>query len=239
MKNKEIHINDVLRLVDPTDVAKSLENIANNFCDGVVFSNSFSAEDQLITHLIFSNKIPIQVFTLDTGRLFAETYTTWSTTLKKYNQTIIPYYPNEKKLQSFVEKNGPNSFYTSIENRKMCCNIRKVEPLKRALARKKIWVTGIRNEHSIERGEKPIVEYDEINDIYKYHPLLYWSYQDVFDCINKFSIPYNPLHDKGFVSIGCMPCTRPIQQGEDFRAGRWWWEDNHKKECGLHLTIKQ
>ena len=179
--------------------------------------------------------MPIKIFTLDTGRLFAETYSVWSSTLDRYKISIKAYYPNATILESFVEKKGPNAFYESVENRKGCCFIRKVEPLKRALSGNAIWITGLRAEHSADRGDLQSIEWDESNQIIKYHPLLHWTTNQVTDFITTNNIPYNPLHDKGFVSIGCAPCTRAIKEGEDFRAGRWWWEDTNKKECGLHV----
>jgi phosphoadenosine phosphosulfate reductase len=206
-----------------------------SICPGeTVFSTSFGIEDQVITHQIFTNNLNIRVFTLDTGRLFPETYSTWNQTSEKYRQPIHTYYPNADLLQEFVTEKGPNSFYDSVENRKMCCNIRKVEPLKRALVGFKVWVTGIRSEHSGNRQSMEQVEWDEANQIIKFHPLLHWNAEEVKNFAFQNQIPYNSLHDKGFVSIGCAPCTRAVRPGEDFRAGRWWWEDASKKECGLH-----
>jgi phosphoadenosine phosphosulfate reductase len=228
-------IQQVLQLTQNTNIAQSLRNIAAQYSGQVVFSTSFSWEDQAIAHIIFSQNIDIEVFTLDTGRMFAETYATWSNTLKKYNQPITAYYPAAFLLQKFVAEKGPNSFYESVENRKQCCHIRKVEPLQRALKEKKIWITGIRAEHSPNRHDLSQVEWDAANSLIKYHPILYWTTEETITFINKNNIPYNPLHDKGFVSIGCAPCTRAISAGEDFRAGRWWWEDASKKECGLHV----
>ena len=218
-----------------TSVEEDLAKIAELFPGEVVFSSSFSLEDQVITHIIFSNKLNIDVFTLDTGRMFPETYSTWSRTLEKYGQKITPYYPNAQTLEDFVKEKGPNSFYDSVENRKQCCHIRKVEPLQRALKGKKVWITGIRAEHSPNRKDLAKLEWDEVNQVIKYHPLLYWTGKEVGDRVFIDDIPYNPLHDKGFVSIGCAPCTRAIKPGEDFRSGRWWWEDADKKECGLHM----
>ena len=200
----------------------------------VTFSTSFSYEDQVITHEILSNHFPIKIFTLDTGRLFAETYSVWSSTNALYNTQIKAYYPNQELLQDFVAEKGPNSFYESVDNRKQCCFIRKVEPLKRALAGNAVWITGLRAEHSPDRHDLPMIEWDESNNIIKYHPVLNWTTEEVKKYIADNHIPYNPLHDRGFVSIGCAPCTRAIRPGEDFRAGRWWWEDANKKECGLH-----
>jgi phosphoadenosine phosphosulfate reductase len=201
----------------------------------VVFSTSFSMEDQIILFDIATNDIPISIFTLDTGRLFPETYSVWSNTVAKYGVAIDTFYPDAAALQAFVTTNGPNAFYTSVENRKTCCAIRKVEPLKKALAGKAVWITGLRAEHSTNRQTMPQVEWDETNGVFKFHPLLHWTTAAIKNYIQEQNIPYSPLHDKGFVSIGCAPCTRAIQPGEDFRAGRWWWEDASKKECGLHI----
>ncbi len=208
--------------------------LVESFPGQVTFSTSFSFEDQVITHDIATNQLPISIFTLDTGRLFAETYSVWSSTLERYQNHIKAYYPQHDLLESFVQEKGPNSFYESVDNRKTCCHIRKVEPLQRALAGNEVWITGLRAEHSAARHDLQQVEWDEANQVIKYHPLLHWSTEDVKAYIARFNIPYNPLHDRGFVSIGCAPCTRAIQPGEDFRAGRWWWEDANKKECGLH-----
>jgi len=223
------------------NVRDTLALLVEQFRGKVTFSTSFSFEDQAIAHDILSNHFPISIFTLDTGRLFAETYSVWSSTNEKYQTHIKAYYPNQDKLQEFIEAKGPNSFYESVENRKGCCYIRKVEPLKRALAENEIWITGLRAEHSPERHDLQLFEWDEGNQIIKYNPLLHWTTEEVQKYINENNIPYNPLHDRGFVSIGCAPCTRAIRPGDDFRAGRWWWEDSSKKECGLHensITIE-
>lgn len=217
------------------DPVETLAALAAAYPGQVTFSTSFSWEDQLITHLIFANNIDIKVFTLDTGRMFPETYSTWNATLEKYGKQITAFYPDAQALQKFVAEKGPNSFYESVDNRKSCCYIRKVEPLQRAIGGNKIWVTGIRAEHSPNRTDMTQLEWDGTNGITKYHPLLNWSTEEVKAFIRENHIPYNPLHDKGFVSIGCAPCTRAIRPGEDFRAGRWWWEDAGKKECGLHV----
>jgi phosphoadenosine phosphosulfate reductase len=219
-------------------VDAALQSLAIDFPGQVTFSSSFSFEDQVISHAILNNNLPISIFTLDTGRLFAETYSVWSSTNDRYKTHVKAYYPNEEILQEFVAANGPNAFYASVESRKACCHIRKVEPLKRALAGQKIWVTGLRAEHSAARHDLQQVEWDEGNQIVKYHPILHWTTEEVSEYIRKYNIPYNPLHDRGFVSIGCAPCTRAVKPGEDFRAGRWWWEDADKKECGLHEKAK-
>ncbi len=228
------YTNELLHQSSGLSMAGFLKLLVDTFPDQVTFSTSFSFEDQAIAHEILSNQLPIKIFTLDTGRMFPETYSTWSSTNAAYNTNIKAYYPNQDTLQDFVGVKGPNSFYESVENRKQCCFIRKVEPLQRALKNNAVWITGLRAEHSGGRKDLPMVEWDESNQIIKYHPLLHWATEEVKKYINENHVPYNPLHDKGFVSIGCAPCTRAIKPGEDFRAGRWWWEDADKKECGLH-----
>ena len=227
------------RLIANLPVEVSLKILTNAFPNEVVLSTSFGYEDQVISHVIFSNNIPVEVFTLDTGRLFAETYSVWNATLGRYKKPIKAYYPKEETVEELLSYKGPNSFYESVENRKECCFIRKVEPLKRALSGKKIWVTGIRAEQSANRKTLSQIEWDETNKIYKYHPLLNWKLEEVKAFIKENNIPYNSLHDRGFTSIGCAPCTRAIKPGEDFRAGRWWWENSDKKECGLHENKAQ
>lgn len=227
-------IKQIQELINDKSPEESLILLSNLFPNEVVFSTSLGYEDQVITHLIFQNEINIEVFTLDTGRLFSETYSVWNSTLDRYKNTIKVYYPNTDAVQNLATQKGPSSFYESLDNRKECCYIRKVEPLKRALSGKKIWITGIRAEQSDNRNDMPILEWDEANQIIKFHPILNWTFDEVKAFIFKHNIPYNSLHDKGFVSIGCAPCTRAISKGEDFRAGRWWWEDKSKKECGLH-----
>jgi phosphoadenosine phosphosulfate reductase len=232
LQNQVSRIAEIAKLLSIEDVTLRL---TNEFPDQVVFSTSFSYEDQLITDKILSNELPVSIFTLDTGRLFEETYSVWSATNERYHTKIKAYYPDNTLLEPFVAKHGPNSFYESVDQRKACCYVRKVEPLKRALKGNSIWITGIRAEHSSNRQDMQQVEWDESNQIIKYHPLLHWTTEEVKDYTNKNNIPYNILHDRGFVSIGCAPCTRAVRPGEDFRAGRWWWEDNTKKECGLHI----
>ncbi len=201
----------------------------------LTFSTSLGYEDQVITHYIFKKKINSNLFSLDTGRLFPETYSVLQKTIEIYKCPIHIYFPNTKSLEDLVTKKGPLSFFESIENRKECCQIRKVEPLQRALKGYTIWITGIRKEQSKDREDLEQIEWDNGNQIIKVHPLLYWTFEEVKNYINENKIPYNSLHDKGFISIGCQPCTRSIKDGEYFRAGRWWWEDTTKKECGLHL----
>lgn len=210
-----------------------LEVLANRFPGEVVFSTSFSYEDQVVTHLI--KNLNIDIFTLDTGRLFEQTYETWTSSRAFFKKNIKAYYPDPQSLQQLVSENGPDSFYQSVEKRKACCNIRKVIPLKKALQGYKVWITGLRSEHSAERKEMPQLEWDPDHQVIKFHPILHWTTEQVQDYVKAYHLPYNQLHKKGFVSIGCEPCTRAIKEGEDFRAGRWWWEDADKKECGLHV----
>ena len=214
----------------------ALTYLAEKFAGQAVFSTSFGLEDQVITHLIFTNRLPIRVFTLDTGRNFQETYSTWSRTLERYGRPIEAYAPQAAALENLLATKGPHSFYQTVENRKECCYIRKVEPLQRALHGQQLWVTGIRAEQSPNRLDMRAVESDAAHQLLKFHPLFDWTFEQVRDYVRQHNIPYNTLHDKGFVSIGCAPCTRAIRPGEDFRAGRWWWEDASKKECGLHLA---
>ena len=210
--------------------------LIENHPQKVIFTTSFGYEDQVITDMIFTNNFDIKVITLDTGRLFPETYKVYNSTLDKYKKQILVYFPPTEKVEEMVNKKGPFSFYESLENRKECCFIRKVIPLKRALAGNEIWITGLRASQSENRSDMQSFEWDEGNQIIKYNPLLDWSLEETIQYVKENHVPYNVLHDKGFVSIGCQPCTRAIQPGEDFRAGRWWWEQNSGKECGLHET---
>ncbi|QJD96776.1 phosphoadenylyl-sulfate reductase [Mucilaginibacter robiniae] len=231
-------IEDIKQHTTGRAPGSALAWLAETFPNQIVFSTSFGWEDQVITHLIFSNHLPIKVFTLETGRLFPETYYVWNRTIEMYGQPIYAYYPNHAALEQMVNAKGPNSFYESVDNRKECCGIRKIEPLQRALASNQCWITGIRAEQSANRQFMDNVEWDEGNRLIKYHPIYHWTLDEVKNYIKTNNIPYNTLHDRGFPSIGCAPCTRAVQPGEDFRAGRWWWEDQSKKECGLH-SVKE
>jgi phosphoadenosine phosphosulfate reductase len=212
---------------------QGLKLVANNYGRRAKFSTSFGLEDQVITHLIASQSLPIEVFTLDTGRLFQETYDVFDLTRQKYGLSIFPYFPNQNSIEAMISRKGPNSFYESVENRKECCFIRKVEPLQRALKGASVWITGLRADQSASRGGVPLVAWDDQYQLIKYSPIVHWSLEEVDLFIAKHSVPVNSLHRKGFPSIGCAPCTRAILPGEDLRAGRWWWESTNK-ECGLH-----
>ncbi len=223
-----------LKNIEELSLVDILKKIATEFGERAAFSTSLSFEDQVITHHIFSNDLPIRVFTLDTGRLFPETYGVFNRTLDRYKKKIEVFSPKHEGVEKMVTEKGPLSFYTSLENRKECCFIRKIEPLDRALQNVDCWITGLRAEQSDNRNNMSITEIDSQRNIVKVHPIFNWTFDEVKNEIKEFNIPYNSLHDKGFVSIGCQPCTRAVQEGEDFRAGRWWWENNDKKECGLH-----
>ncbi|WP_353129040.1 phosphoadenylyl-sulfate reductase [Parapedobacter pyrenivorans] len=227
---------EINTLVSGKSVLESLALLADRFPERIVFSTSFGIEDQILTHFIFSNELPIRVFTLETGRLFPETYYVWNRTLETYKREIEAYFPDTNAVQQLIREKGPSSFYESIENRKECCRIRKIEPLQRALEGAECWITGIRAEQSGDRQDMSQVEWDAGHQLIKFHPIYDWSLDEVWEYAKTNHIPYNPLHDKGFPSIGCAPCTRAVGEGEDFRAGRWWWEDQSKKECGLHAT---
>jgi len=193
------------------------------------------AEDQVITDMLVKINPSIDIFTLDTGRIFPETYELIEQTNKKYNIKIKPYFPDYKEVEKMVTDKGVNLFYDSVENRKMCCHIRKIEPLKRAFEGRKAWISGLRREQSITRKNVRLIEWDDANGLVKINPVIEWSEEDVWDYITVNQVPYHKLHDKGFPSIGCQPCTRAVKPGEDVRAGRWWWENPEHKECGLHV----
>jgi phosphoadenosine phosphosulfate reductase len=201
----------------------------------IVFTTSFGLEDQAIAHAIFTSGADIEVVTLDTGRLFPETYDLWAETENRYGRRIRSYAPDQVNLEALVAHQGINGFRQSIENRQSCCNVRKVEPLGRALAGAAVWITGLRAEQSAHRASVPLAAFDDSRGLIKVNPIAEWSRADLVSYIGERGIPYNPLHDRGFASIGCAPCTRAIRLGEPERAGRWWWEEEAKKECGLHL----
>ena len=213
----------------------TLERIANHFSPAV-FASSLAAEDMVLTDLILRNKLAIGIFSLETGRLHAETLGMLDRIKATYDTEITLFKPQASAVADYVATNGLNAFYDSVEMRKECCRIRKVEPLNRALAGNKAWVTGQRRAQSATRGELHVQEFDAAHDMQKFNPLVDWSEEDVWHYIRSNNVPYNPLHDKGYPSIGCEPCTRAIQPGEDVRAGRWWWENPESKECGLHVV---
>jgi phosphoadenosine phosphosulfate reductase len=213
----------------------TLERIAAEFSPAV-FASSLAAEDMVLTDLILRNKLAIGIFSLETGRLHKETLGMIDRIKETYGTDIALYKPEPAAVDEYVKTNGLNAFYDSVEMRKECCRIRKVEPLNRALAGNKAWVTGQRRAQSATRAELAVQEDDAAHRMQKFNPLTDWSEEDVWYYIRSNNVPYNPLHDKGYPSIGCEPCTRAIQPGEDVRAGRWWWENPESKECGLHVV---
>ena len=226
---------EVLKLKYSTANAEELlSGFLQEFKSTIALSSSLSIEDQVLTHLICNLNKNTRIFTLDTGRLFPETYDLIHRTNSKYKIKIAVYFPEAGEVEEMVNTKGINLFYESVENRKLCCKLRKLNPLKRAFEGLNVWICGLRREQSVTRTNMEMIEWDEQNGIIKLNPLIDWSEKEVLDFVHQNGIPYNPLHDKGFPSIGCQPCTREIFPGEDIRAGRWWWENPDSKECGLH-----
>jgi phosphoadenosine phosphosulfate reductase len=226
-------LNQHLTDASPEDILKFF---IPKFRDKVAFSTSLGAEDQVLTHIIAGNGFPVRIFTLDTGRLFQETYDILDLTQTKYNLDIEVYFPDARQVEKMVYEKGINLFYESVENRLLCCHIRKTESLRRALHGMGAWISGLRREQTLSRKNIRKVEWDEQYGMVKINPLAEWTTEQVWDYIRKYHIHYNKLHDKGFPSIGCMPCTRAVKDGDDIRSGRWWWEMEGHKECGLHLN---
>jgi phosphoadenosine phosphosulfate reductase len=226
---------ELLNILAEQTTVNQLWNLTFLFPGQVVFTTSFGMEDQVITDIIFRNDIPIEVVTLDTGRLFKETYSVFNSTYERYNKKITVYFPDYHEVEKMMTEKGPFSFYLSKENRIECCHVRKVAPLQRILEGKKCWISGIRASQSENRSNMGQVEYDAAKSLFKFYPLFNWTFEDVEKYVRENNVPYNILHDKGYVSIGCEPCTRAISEGEDFRSGRWWWETDGKKECGFHV----
>ncbi len=216
------------------DAADAVKRIETEFVPAA-FACSFGAEDMVLLDLIAAHARRIEVFTLDTGRLPAETYTLMDEVRERYSVPLRVYFPDTREVEAWVEQNGVNGFYRSAAQRKQCCHIRKVVPLGRALAGKKAWVTGLRREQSVTRQTLQEREWDASNQMFKFSPLLDWAEDEVWSYLRAHNVPYNALHEKGYPSIGCAPCTRAIAPGEDVRAGRWWWEQPEGKECGLHV----
>ena len=229
-----MHLKTLEKELLSRSLPERIQFIASYFAgERLVFSTSFGQEDQAITQAIASTKSVIEIFTLDTGRQFHESYELMDLTIKKYGISLQTFFPNTSSVETLVAEKGFNSFYTSVENRKECCFVRKMEPLNRALQGAKVWITGLRAEQSDNRADMPIIEWDENRQLWKINPLIDWSFSQLENYFQEHKIPQNPLHKKGFISIGCAPCTRAISEGEHPRAGRWWWE-NSQKECGLH-----
>jgi phosphoadenosine phosphosulfate reductase len=211
-----------------------LKKIATDYAPAAL-ANSLGAEDMVITHLICTEKLDIENFSLDTGRLPPETCDLIARVREHYGVNLTVYYPRHELVEAYVREHGINAFYESVELRKGCCHVRKVEPLQRALAGKKAWITGMRAQQSATRQDLPAQAFDEANGLEKFNPLADWTEKEIWAYIKLNDVPYNALHDKHYPSIGCAPCTRAITVGEDIRAGRWWWEQPESKECGLHV----
>ena len=232
MSNKEL-IQDINKDLENKSTLEVIEYFLTKF-KNVALSSSLAAEDQVLTDIMLKQDKNATIFTLDTGRLHPETYDVMDATNLKYGVKIEVFFPKFEDVENLYKIQGVNGHFESIDKRKNCCNIRKIEPLKRALKSVDIWITGLRASQSITRETMPIVEWDENFKVVKLNPLINWSEDDVWNYIKENKVPYNKLHDNGFPSIGCEPCTRAIKQGEDIRAGRWWWENPEHKECGLH-----
>jgi phosphoadenosine phosphosulfate reductase len=223
--------NEEFRHASPIDI---LSFFLGAFKGKIGLSSSLGMEDQVLTEMVSSIDPETFIFTLDTGRLFPETYDLISRTSSKYKVKINVFFPDAGEVEQMVAEKGVNLFYKSIENRKLCCNIRKLRPLARALDGLDAWITGLRKNQSVTRNDLKVVEWDNNNGLLKVNPLINWSEQEVKDYVEVKAIPINPLHSQGYASIGCQPCTRAIEPGEDIRAGRWWWETPESRECGLH-----
>jgi phosphoadenosine phosphosulfate reductase len=223
-------------LLPPLDLFQRLALIRATIPGRLVFTTSFGLEDQAIGHAIFSQRLAIHVVTLDTGRLFPETHDVWAETEHRYGVRVRAFVPAQGKIEALVARQGIDGFRSSVEARQACCEVRKVIPLGRALARASGWITGLRAEQSADRAGLAMAALDRGRNLVKVNPLLDWRREQVADFVRTHDVPYNRLHDRGYLSIGCAPCTRAIRPGEPERAGRWWWEQEAAKECGLHFT---
>jgi phosphoadenosine phosphosulfate reductase len=235
------HVARMPGMSTPTKIDTSLQILRDAVRDygNVVYSNSLGAESMVLTDLIWSHVPEIGIFTLDTGRLHEETYNLIERLERRYQKRMQVYVPDPKSIEAYVQANGINGFYNSVEQRQSCCHIRKIEPFRRAIAGARAWVTGVRHEQSASRAQAKPVEVDAGNGgIMKVSPILEWTHDDVWNYIRAKKLPYNPLHDKGYPSIGCAPCTRAVEPGADSRSGRWWWESSDLKECGLQPKVR-
>jgi phosphoadenosine phosphosulfate reductase len=239
MAAKTITVEDLLVLNEEYAGADAVEILGwslEHFGESVALASSLGAEDMVITDMLLKIDPKSRIFTLDTGRLPEETYRVIDRVREKYGVNLEVYFPENDRVEEMVRSHGINLFYDSVEYRKLCCFVRKMEPLKRALSGLDSWICGLRRDQSITRADLAVFELDESNGgILKVNPLIDWSEEDVWKYIRKNDVPYNELHDKNYPSIGCEPCTRAIKTGEDIRAGRWWWESPEQKECGLHM----
>lgn len=229
-------LQNLSQALAPLNLEERLCLLVNTFGQHMAFSTSLGKEDQAIAHAIFSQDLPIRVFTLDTGRLFEATHSVLSATRERYGAVIETYLPQTDLLQNLLNSKGPNSFYDSVENRLECCYVRKVEPLNRALQGASAWITGLRSQQSESRAQLPFMDWDVDRQRLKVNPILDWSDDQLDQYIKANNVPINRLHAQGYPSIGCAPCTRPVPPQADPRSGRWWWENPNPKECGLHLS---
>lgn len=236
MKNNVTQLQNLLQ-------GKTLEEVLQYFLDtykdSIAFASSLGVEDQVLTDILYGINPSVKIFTLDTGRLPKETYELIEKTNTKYKSNITVYFPDTASVEKLSSQKGLFSFYNSIDARKECCYIRKIEPLKRALSGLDVWITGLRAEQSVTREDMHLIEWDEGNNLIKINPLIAWSEDDVWKYIKENAVPYNTLHDKGYTSIGCEPCSRAVSAGSDVRSGRWWWENPEHKECGLHVKERK
>lgn len=235
MTRKE-HIKTMNSCFASTKAEEILQYFLNAFGDKIALSSSLGPEDQVLTDMVCKTDKSARIFTLDTGRLFPETYSLIDKTNMRYGINIEVFFPDYVQVEKMVSESGMNLFYESAAKRKQCCRVRKLEPLKRAFAGLEVWICGLRHEQSVTRQDMELIEWDETNGLIKINPLINWTESDVWDYIRANDVPYNKLHDNGFPSIGCQPCTRAVAEGEDIRAGRWWWESPEHKECGLHKS---
>lgn len=224
-------LDDRLRGSDAQEV---LRYFMENYGRRVALGSSLSYEDQVLTHMMVKTGLPVRVFTLDTGRLFPETYRLMERTNERYNIKIEVFFPDYREVETMVRNHGVNLFYNSVELRHECCRVRKIEPLHRALEGVDVWVCGLRRTQSVTRSDMRLVEYDKADGLLKVNPLIEWSEEKLIQYVDAEHVPYNPLHRKGYPSIGCQPCTRAVTDGDDVRSGRWWWENPDHRECGLH-----
>jgi len=233
----EINVKDLNSQFEKRSATSIIEWIYGTFDPSVVkLSTSFGAEGMVLIHLLKQQVEKPRIFTIDTGRNFQETYDVWQEAIDRFKIEIEAFHPDPADLAALADKSGPNLFYQSVENRKQCCYVRKVKPLKRALADAEVWISGIRRQQGEMRQALDIVSWVEEHQVYKICPLANWYETNVWEYLRNNNLPYNKLHDKGFPTVGCAPCTRPVRPAEDLRAGRWWWEADESKECGIHLV---
>ncbi len=236
--DKSALLNELRSLYHGSAPQHLLRTFIQRFPGRLVLASSMAVEDQVLTDMIVEIDPSVSIITLDTGRLPQETHETIEATQKHYDIDIQVLTPDSAQVEAMVREYGANLFYDSVENRKRCCHVRKIEPLNRGLKDKDVWVCGLRKEQSVTRTDLEPIAWDEQFGLIKLSPLLDWTTEQVWDYVRKHDVPYNSLHDKGYPSIGCAPCTRPVAEGEDIRAGRWWWERPEHKECGLHWNNK-